>query len=102
MVKIILYIINHTNYNIMKKLQLILIAAAITILTACGGSTPNKDVHVHEDGCTHSQGSATNDDEPNQESFTVETDSTHSHDKDTCSAKKAKTHTHADGKVHTH
>lgn len=87
----------------MKIFKFILFAFVIALFTACGSLTQPKETHEHSDSCTDSHNTNSPSETSHQESFTVEADSIHSHS-DSCSHKKEKTHshTHSDGKIHTH
>jgi outer membrane biogenesis lipoprotein LolB len=88
----------------MRTIKIVTFALSFALFTACGGSTQKSDTHTHDDGCTQTHDSSTHNETPQQESFTVEADSTHSHGADSCSTKAMKPHTHShdDGKPHTH
>jgi len=98
------YLVKYQKYTAMRTIKIVTFALSIAIFTACGGTTQKNDSHTHDDGCTHSHDSKSHEETPQQESFTVEADSTHSHDTDSISTrvKKPHTHTHTDGKTHTH
>ena len=74
----------HHKNIIMKKNILILSTAIVFLLTSCSNKNTNK--HVHDENCTHNQTEETSHHEhnencnhhheiPEQESFTIETES---------------------------
>lgn len=84
----------------MKTIQVLMVALALTIVSACGGSTQNPDTHTHTEDCTQSHDSSSDEHMHKQESFTVESDSTQSHESE--EAETHHEHKHDDGTSHKH
>jgi hypothetical protein len=88
----------------MKTFQTILIALTWIAFISCGGYSKKDETHNHGSECPHIHEDKALNDFTEQESFTVETDSTLCRGTDSVAVKKSEPHqhNHNDGKVHTH
>jgi hypothetical protein len=86
----------------MKTIQLAMVSLTISILTACGGSNPKNEAHVHGDDCSQTHDGKTHTHEHEQESFTIDADTLHNHEVEELQKPETNPHKHGDGKVHTH
>lgn len=80
----------------MKKIMIT--AAALVMLAACGGHSHNHGTHVHEDGTVHQDHSAETAKPAAQESFKAEADTTDTEDHHD----HGHSHDHGHGHSHQH